>query len=171
MAASSYCPFVRLALARYQPASIDRHHLSPVVHTDLTQVLPDRELTVTASGAAVAVRLTGAESQSSPRNRVDIVVESSQPGTPPTAGDDGTVALDADPDPRAWRPVPGTAQQTTLGAAPVSVPVPSGPGLFRLRLREVEQIGGAPAAQLGSAAELAERAVFTDTVLLPLASG
>jgi hypothetical protein len=171
VAASSYCPFVRLALARYQSASIDRHHLSPVVHSDLTQVLPDRELIVTASGVAVAVRLTGTESQSMPRNRVDIVVESSQPGTPRAAGDDGTVALDADPDPGAWRPVPGTARQTTLGAAPVSVPVPSAPGLLRLRIREVEQIGAAPAAQLGSPAELAERVVFTDTVPLPLASG
>ncbi len=41
-AADSYYPFVRLALARYQPDSIPDAHLSRVVITDFAQLAPDR---------------------------------------------------------------------------------------------------------------------------------
>ena len=43
---SAYFPFVRLALARYQPDSMPECHLSPVVLADFTQLAPDRSLTV-----------------------------------------------------------------------------------------------------------------------------
>lgn len=42
-----YFPFIRLALARYQPYSILGEELSKVVVTDYIQVLPDRTTTVT----------------------------------------------------------------------------------------------------------------------------
>ncbi|MEM8486902.1 MAG: hypothetical protein AAF564_15220 [Bacteroidota bacterium] len=38
----TYFPFMRLALARYQPNSMDGVHLSPVVMTDFIQAVPDR---------------------------------------------------------------------------------------------------------------------------------
>jgi hypothetical protein len=41
-AGSSYQPFVRLGLCRYQPHSIDGHHLSRVVIGEFSQLLPDR---------------------------------------------------------------------------------------------------------------------------------
>jgi hypothetical protein len=43
----SYWPFIRLALARYQPASLWGLHLSPVVLADFAQILPDRSVSVT----------------------------------------------------------------------------------------------------------------------------
>lgn len=52
----------------------------------------------------------------------------------------------------------------------VPIQLPAEPGPFRLRVREVELVGsdaGAPAAQPGTAAELAERTVFTDVVAVP----
>jgi hypothetical protein len=45
-AGASYYPFVRLALARYQPHSIPGAHLSPVVLADFVQLAPDRSVTV-----------------------------------------------------------------------------------------------------------------------------
>ena len=43
-AGSSYFPFIRLALARFQPFSIEDAHLSRVVLTDYLQLVPDRTL-------------------------------------------------------------------------------------------------------------------------------
>jgi hypothetical protein len=50
----SYFPFVRLALARYQPMSLVDAHLSRVIQTDFMQVVPDRTAVVerTAGGGA-----------------------------------------------------------------------------------------------------------------------
>ena len=45
-AGSSYFPFVRLALARYQPSSTEGAHLSTIVMADFMAMAPDRWLTV-----------------------------------------------------------------------------------------------------------------------------
>jgi hypothetical protein len=43
----AYFPFIRLALARYQPISVTSAHLSEVVLADFMQLVPDRWLSVT----------------------------------------------------------------------------------------------------------------------------
>jgi hypothetical protein len=43
----SYFPFVRLALARYQPESLPDAHLSRVVLADFVQLMPDRAASIT----------------------------------------------------------------------------------------------------------------------------
>ncbi|CAM3594524.1 hypothetical protein GCM10009865_38550 [Aeromicrobium ponti] len=43
---NSYCPFVRLALARYQPNSLEGLEISSVVMTEMVQLLPERSLRV-----------------------------------------------------------------------------------------------------------------------------
>jgi hypothetical protein len=43
---ASYFPFIRLAVARYQPISVDNAHLSHVVQADFAQLAPDRTATV-----------------------------------------------------------------------------------------------------------------------------
>ncbi|MGH9186886.1 MAG: hypothetical protein ACRD0U_13880, partial [Acidimicrobiales bacterium] len=45
----AYFPFIRLALARYQPFSLADCHLSKVVLADFAQLTPDRFLSVTSS--------------------------------------------------------------------------------------------------------------------------
>ena len=54
----SYFPFVRLALARFQPHSLDGVHVSRVVMTDFMQVAPDRtaQLTRARGGYGIVVR-------------------------------------------------------------------------------------------------------------------
>lgn len=44
---ASYFPFIRLALARYQPVALDSAHLSNVVLADFMPLVPDRWLNVT----------------------------------------------------------------------------------------------------------------------------
>lgn len=56
---NTYFPFVRLALARYQPNSLDGAHLSRVVTTDILQLTPDREAQVEIDGSAAHVEVTG----------------------------------------------------------------------------------------------------------------
>ena len=59
----SYYPFVRLALARYQPHSLDGAHLSRVVVADFMQLAPDRSavLEVGQGAATITVRGYGGE--------------------------------------------------------------------------------------------------------------
>ena len=59
-AGMSYFPFVRLALARYQPSSVEGQHLSRVVFPDFAQLVAERTAAVTRLGrAGVAVSLRG----------------------------------------------------------------------------------------------------------------
>jgi hypothetical protein len=44
---ASYFPFIRLALARYQPTSLPGTHLSSIVFADFMPLIPDRWLSVT----------------------------------------------------------------------------------------------------------------------------
>ncbi|HEX8917491.1 MAG TPA: hypothetical protein VF898_03230, partial [Chloroflexota bacterium] len=47
---AAYFPFIRLALARYQPSSIDGAHLSNIVLADFTALTPSRWLAVATTG-------------------------------------------------------------------------------------------------------------------------
>lgn len=59
-AGDSYFPFVKLALARYQPHSIAGQHLSKVVIPDFTQLVAERTAALTRTGrASVALSLRG----------------------------------------------------------------------------------------------------------------
>lgn len=60
-AGESYYPFVRLALARYQPESIPNAHLSRVVLCDFAQIAPDRVAAATynASNNKLKVMVSG----------------------------------------------------------------------------------------------------------------
>ncbi len=75
IAAASYRPFVRLAVARYQRQSLTDLELSSVVRTDLVQLLPERTLIVDSGGGGLVVRLDGVGPEGPNPNRVDVVVE------------------------------------------------------------------------------------------------
>jgi hypothetical protein len=53
----AYFPFVRLALARYQPTSVDGTHLSNVVLADIMALTADRWLNVTPEADSRALRI------------------------------------------------------------------------------------------------------------------
>lgn len=102
----TYFPFVRLALARYQPHSLSNAHLSRVVMTDFVQLAPDRtaevqlsegnaELTVKGySGRNIVADLSGypfdllgsGGGDSSPNTTVQAALERRIPGVPGDLG-------------------------------------------------------------------------------------
>jgi len=53
----SYFPFIRLALARYNPVSVPGAHLSEAVTTEFQQLVPDRLVIVTPTRRGRAVRI------------------------------------------------------------------------------------------------------------------
>lgn len=55
----AYFPFIRLALARYQPRSMNGCHLSRVVLADVMPLVPDRTLGLVRSTTGLSVTLSG----------------------------------------------------------------------------------------------------------------
>ncbi|MVN75598.1 hypothetical protein GO988_04595 [Hymenobacter sp. HMF4947] len=168
VAAASYCPFVQLAVARYQPSSLPHLELSSIVHTELVQLLPERTLTVNRRGpAAVEILLEGLGPTGPQPNQVDLIVEQCllPPGVSAT-----TVELTALTPPAdttlAW-----VAVATATGAlgTRLSAQLPASPaGPLRVRVREVERLetGAGAAGAPGTSAELTQRIVFTEVQLI-----
>jgi hypothetical protein len=104
-AATSYYPFVRLALARYQRHSISSDtKLSPVIQTDFHQLAPSRTLTARFTSAkALDVTLYGPAPDGPIRNRVEVTVEHH----------DGMIPGDL-----GWKAVPGTSPIHLSDGAP-----------------------------------------------------
>lgn len=75
---TSYYPFVRLGLARYQRHSISNvtTKLSPVIQTDFHQLVPSRTLTLRFTGPQkLDVTLYGPAPDGPIRNRVEVTIE------------------------------------------------------------------------------------------------
>jgi hypothetical protein len=59
-AGAAYFPFVRLALARYQPHALEGRHLSPTVRLDFVQIAPHRDATLAfPTPARAQITVTG----------------------------------------------------------------------------------------------------------------
>ncbi len=150
---------MRLAVARYQPSSLDdAHAVSTSVRTDLVQLMPDRTLTVDATGADLVATLQGRGPAGPVPNRVDIVVE-----TLPADSEAEVSLLGAMTDELvAWN-VAGDVVSGPLGG-PITVPRADG-AQARLRVREVEA-ALTPSGATTESGELAERVVYADLVSL-----
>lgn len=161
-AAASYCPFVRLALARYQPESLDGRKISTIVHTDMIRVLPDRTLTVTRDQNGLHVRLDGLGPVATQTNQVIATIERLPAGLAPAAVDLTVVPGNADGTP-AWERVPGLTATGELNTdLPALVLPPQGP--LRLVVREIERLPNLvePGDTLDD--ELAQRTVYLDII-------
>jgi hypothetical protein len=169
VAAASYSPFVRLAVARFQSESlvgpgIDLR-MSTVVTAQLAQVLPDRRLVVTRVGSGLEISLTGlARVATTQANRVFASVERLEPSGAPDDVELTSLGL-GDPGFPAWRRVAGGTVSGTVNTPLPVVSVPSGPGRFRVVVREVEELR-ANTSDIGVDAptELNDRTVFVDIV-------
>jgi hypothetical protein len=148
---TSYTPFVRLALARYQPKSVDGAHLSRVVQADFAQLAPERTATVVPGVDAVKVTVTGPtfagsaamralsalprqvdpESGSSGLSEIEVEVQKREPGVETN-----------DPD-LGWSVVSTTKLTQQPGAPGVwsdTIALPKGilPNTFRILIKEYE---------------------------------
>jgi hypothetical protein len=160
-APASYSPLLQLALARYQPNSLDGLELSEVVRADFAPLLPDRTLVVgTVVPGEVQVRLSGTGPGGPTHNRVDVVLEEARPAAPGAVG----VLDEAAGSGQMWvgiGSISGDLSQILV------LPRPSGGGPLRVRVREVEVLPRREDVVAAVSPELAERTVFTDVVPLP----
>lgn len=129
---NAYFPFIRLALARYQPESVADAHLSRVVLADFVQLLPDRSASITfdpIDTTSLEVAITGKTYRGPGAATMMATLEMQ-----PIGGGDvawvplETISLTA----FAWF---GPA---TLWTAHVTLPAPRGSRPFRLMIEEFE---------------------------------
>jgi len=137
---SAHQPFVRLALARYQPSALPGAELSHVVLADFAQLAPDRTASVVfgANPGTVRVTVSGSgyarSADGLALGAVEVTVEVRDDDVP---GDLGWVVAGA--------PVPlaGTAVSTgdVLWRGPVTLAKPRGQAAQRLVIKEYESFG------------------------------
>jgi hypothetical protein len=140
-----YFPFVRLALARYQPWSVEHAHLSRVVMTDFVQLAPDRRTSVTVGGGAAEIDVQGVFGQNRVGDGPPPALEQPEPSTRCwarlEAHDDamgGDLAWKPASDPVELRPVALKGFHATWSG---SIDVPEGAlggGNHRLLITETE---------------------------------
>src|SRR5712692_7211189 len=169
-AGTSYYPFVRMALARFQPNSIPDAHLSRVVLADFAQLTPDRTAAVaytTPNSLQVMVTGFGFKLSSMELEVPDMNVWSGQR----LHGNLMTISLEAQMigTDLGWVPVPNSE----VGMLPMDAPggltmwkgameLPADRGSVKLRLviREYEQFIGGPEAHVE------KRIVYADVLEL-----
>ncbi len=160
---TSYSPFVRLVVARYQKESVNDCELSATATTEFVQLMPDRSLSIDRLDDGTARVVLEGVGPAGPRpNRVIAQVERAFPG------DDGTVSdiTSASPDQRGlWHRLDGHAASAPLGQAMV-LPIPVGDGELRIVVREIEDIDGVASVDGDGplAGDLRQRTVFIDNV-------
>jgi len=157
---SAYTPFVRLALARYQPHSIQGVEVSKVVLADFAQLTPDRSAVVSIqpSDPRSARIFVGGLGPAGPNTSIILVsVEERIPN------------LDSD---LAWRPAPPsvvTVTEDTPAPAEPNAALWSGSILFskvpdndlyRIVIREYERIPVDEGATINRELTLGERLVY-----------
>jgi hypothetical protein len=165
-AETSYCPFMRLGVARYQPDSVPGLELSGVVRTELVQLFPDRTLTLERTAEGLRVHLAGLGPEFLRPNRVIASVERCTVADGTTADAVELMTRAAGATAGLWRPEPGLEVAGDLNAT-LALTVPSGEGARRVVVREIERIPAERKAPVGSiGAELEQRTVFADVIPL-----
>jgi hypothetical protein len=160
----SYCPFVRLSVARYQADSLPDLKLSSLTMTDWAQLLPDRHVAVDLAAQHAVVTVDGL-SPAAP-NAVEVTLEELTAGQADGQAAEtmisigGAVAAQIP----AWRAVSGVVSGTV--GSPITVPLTSAALPQRLRIRETEPYRG-NGADVTDVPELTQRSPYIDVVDLP----
>jgi hypothetical protein len=137
---TTYTPFIRFALARYQPNSIANAHLSRVVLVDYAQLAPDRHVTIVGDRLTRQATITGraarATSSSTKSNKIVLLVEERDTRVPD--------------DELGWIPAQGVLNTYVMGATARSssdfvtwtqeVALPNNTNAIRLTFEEYERI-------------------------------
>jgi hypothetical protein len=128
----AYFPFVRLALARYQPESVADAHLSRVILADFIQLLPDRSASVTfdpIDTTSVLLAVDGLTYNGPGQAEMTATLQTQVPGS----GDLAWISV------HATALVPDNSSGlNTLWTAPITLPEARGTRPFRLLIEEFE---------------------------------
>lgn len=137
----AHLPFVRLALARYQPQALPGAELSHVVLAEFAQLAPDRTATVVFAPAQGALQVSvvgngyALTADGKTFGGIEVTVERRDRQIP---GELGWQAADA-PQPLPVVSLDGGEIRWT---GPVTLPVPRGSEPMRLVIREYDQLPG-----------------------------
>jgi hypothetical protein len=150
--AAAYWPFVRLALARFQPNSIDGAELSRVFQADFIQLPPQRDAEIVVGPAAIHLKAEGPVHVGSEVTDTVGLRLPSLGGSPASNGLSEIEAVIESRDPAddpenelSWKPIEATRavffQDPAVpgkweGDVPLTGPLAA--GLFRLTLKELE---------------------------------
>jgi len=154
---ASYFPFIRLALARYQPKSVPGAHLSRVVLADFAQLTPDRSVALTFDPAKLhllTVSVSGISYSEAGAGKgpseVEVTVETRRPDVEGdlawTPVPDAVFPL-TQPSPSVRTVLRGAAEmlaitpqaKVTTWTGQVTLPQPRGSRRFRIVIREYER--------------------------------
>jgi len=156
---ASYYPFIRMALARYQPSSISDAHLSKVVLADFVQITPDRSVVVTYdpyNPAVLNVAVAGYSYKPlTPDNeRIEVVIESLSQEL------EGDLGWKRENEAEILRDIE-TASENLIWKGQVTLPSAGGQK-FRLVLKEHEYLY----VDDGASQSIGKRLVFAETIEL-----
>jgi hypothetical protein len=153
---SGYFPFIRLALARYQPNSLFGVELSPVVLADYAQITPSRDLSVvelppvppsTLPRLQIVLQALGYVSvpqqsslQSKSPNQVQVLLQTQDPTVPDpdTQGNANPLGWQLVPNASIWL-TPNTVPPISSFSGIMTLPAARGSQNFRLIIAEYEQ--------------------------------
>jgi hypothetical protein len=172
-AGDAYTPFVRLALARFQPHSLKGVELSRVVMAEYAQLAPERSVTIVrnpADAGTVDLSVTGRTFDAGPGgDRGSVTEVTVERRLEDTIGEPGSRLEDTTGE-LGWTEAVEPGVTVTAGPVDVhetlrwtgQVRVPPGhpPGIYRVAVREYERFEPSP----GAAADAARRLVFAETV-------
>lgn len=156
----SYMPFVRLALARYQPHSIHGVELSRVVLADFAQLAPDRSAVISIDPTdprKAQIFVGGIAPEASVRSLIEVTVEQRLPNVISDIG--WEVAPSAVV--RVTESVPAPQQPySVLWSGSLAFAKTAPPGQFRVVIREFERIPIDPAPSIVGTVNYGERLVY-----------
>jgi hypothetical protein len=181
--ADAYWPFVRLALARFQPNSIDDAHLSRVFRSDFIQLPPRRDAEIVIGAAAIHLKVTGPVYLGSEVTGTIPGKLSAFGGSPGSNGLSEIEAVIEQRDPAddpvnelSWEPIEATRavffqnpSAPGMWKGDVTLTVPLAPGLFRLTLKELEWFRTDDARSVDAPRDqiqIARRVVYADCFAL-----
>jgi hypothetical protein len=154
-AGQSYFPFVKLALVRYQPASLPGIELSRVVQADFIQLTPNRSMGLTyPSGTEVNVEVLGPGYLMTPNNRgtPDTMRAYLQLKAVETSDPDLQWIIDpAQPD-GTLLSVASSSEAITVWKGTVTLPKTRGTVPYRILVAEFEEHAVVRAGNLGAKA-------------------
>jgi hypothetical protein len=134
----SYYPFVRLALARFQPNSVPNAHLSRVVLADFAQIAPDRSLNIVFRDERSFTASLSGYTNFNRQMRVEFIIEEHDQSIPGDFGWRAIAGTKEQPSPLRVTPKPAAPNEPTVWQADMSLPSPRGSKQFRLMVKEYE---------------------------------
>lgn len=148
-----YSPFVRLALVRYQPHSINGAEVGPIVTTDAIKLSPTRMTVRQKLSPGIKLTVTGPGPMTTEAAPIQVTVEQQDTALPPELGWNAIAPVQSIP-PTGWN------AGVTTWSGMVTLPA-NATGTLRLVVREVEQYVVDP-----NGPTTGTRVVYLDTIPL-----